>query len=107
MAAQEVPAVHTDVITLISQTKTVDEYGDLVTTETSREVFAERRSVGMKEFYQAQAVGLQPEIVFVLSDYLDYQNERYVEYGGRRYNVIRTYSTEQKIEIVCASEVNP
>lgn len=96
----------TDVITLIAQTKTVDEYGDLSVTETERDVFAERRSIGMTEFYQAQAVGLQPEITFVLSDYLDYNGERFVKYNGRRYNVLRTYTTEQRIELVCVSEVN-
>ena len=47
-----------DIITLISETDTVDEYGDTVTTEAYRTIFAEVKSIGQSEFYQAQAVGL-------------------------------------------------
>lgn len=96
-----------DVLTLIRQETTVDEYGDPVITETRRDVFAEPMSIGQKEFYQAHAVGLQPEVKFRLSDYLDFENESCVEYTGQRYRVLRTYRTGQELEIVCYREVNP
>lgn len=96
-----------DVLTLIRQETTVDEYGAPVTTETSREVFAEQMSIGQKEFYQAHAVGLQPEIKFRLADHLDYENETHVEHDGQRYRVLRTYRTGQELELVCYREVNP
>lgn len=96
-----------DVLTLIRQETTVDEYGDPVITETRREIFAEQMSIGQKEFYQAHAVGLQPEIKFKLADYLDYENEPCVEHTGQRYRVLRTYRTGQELEIVCYREVNP
>lgn len=95
-----------DVLTLITQTRGVDEYGDAVINESTREVFAEVQSVGQKEFYQAQALGLQPEIKFVLADYYDYNGEKLVEWDGKRYSVLRTYSASQKLELVCTREVN-
>ena len=86
-----------EIITLITVTQTPDEYGDPVTTETAREVFAKLGSIGMKEFYQAQAVGLQPELKFVLADYLDYEGETLVEHNGQRFRVLRTYRDDQEV----------
>lgn len=96
-----------DVLVLIHRNTPPDEYGDPVVTETRREVFAEQMSIGQKEFYQAHAVGLQPEIKFKLADFLDYENEPCVEYTGQRYRVLRTFRTGQELEIVCYREVNP
>ena len=97
----------TDILTLIRTDTALDDYGDPVITETSREVFCEQMSIGQKEFYQAHAVGLQPEIKFRLADYLDYGDETLVEHMGQRYRVLRTYRTGQEIEITCYREVNP
>ena len=96
-----------DVITLIQQTRSVDDYGDPVITETARDVFAKLGSIGQKEFYQAHAVGLQPEIKFVLADYLDYDGEEIVLHNGQRYRVLRTYRKGQELEITVYREVNP
>lgn len=96
-----------DVITLIQQTRGVDDYGDPVITETTRDVFAKLGSIGQKEFYQAHAVGLQPEIKFVLADYLDYDGEQLVQHDGQRYRVLRTYRKGQELEITVYREVNP
>lgn len=96
-----------DVLTLIRLETTLDEYGDQVGTEIRRDVFAEQMSIGQKEFYQAHAVGMQPEIKFKLADHLDYENETRVEHQGQRYRVLRTYRTGQALEITCYREVNP
>lgn len=96
-----------DILTLIQQTHGTDALGDPTVTETARNVFAAVRSVGQKEFYQAQAVGLQPELTFVLADYLDYNDEPLAEHNGQRYRVLRTYRTGQELELVCYREVNP
>lgn len=95
-----------DIITLVEEKKAPDEYGDLVVTKTERDVFCEVQSIGMKEFYQAHASGLQPEIKFLIADYYDYNNEQIVIYEGRRYHVLRTYRVEHELEIVCYTEVN-
>lgn len=89
-----------DVIKLLKRTYTTDEYGDNIPTVTSTEVFAEVRSVGMKEKYEALAIGLNPEFSFAIADYYDYINEDQVEYEGEIYRVLRTYRKSQGLEIV-------
>lgn len=95
-----------DTIILVSETDTVDEYGDTVSTTTERQIFAEVKSIGQTEFYQAQAVGLKPEIKFVIADFADYQNEKvlkYTPFNGTEelYTILRTFRTNNRLEIVC------
>ena len=94
-----------EVLTLIHRIQGVDKYGDPAITETRRDVFCRLASIGQKEFYQAQAVGLQPELKFVLADYLDYQGEPLVEHNGTSYRVLRTYRTGLELELVVYREV--
>jgi len=94
-------------ITLMKETNTVDAYGDTVQTFTERTIFAEVKSIGQNEFYQAEAVGLKPEIKFLIADFADYQDEKklkYTPFGGTEkiYNVLRTYRNKLNLEIVCA-----
>lgn len=96
-----------EILTLIQKTQDVDDYGDPIITENTREVFANLGSIGQKEFYQAHAVGLQPELKFVLADYLDYDDEPLVEHNGQRYRVLRTYRKGQELELTVYREVNP
>ena len=96
-----------DILILIQQTRGVDEYGDPTITETRREVFCDNASIGQKEFYQAHAVGLKPEMKLVLADHLDYNGEQMVEYEGQRFRVLRTYRSGMKLEMVVYQEVNP
>lgn len=96
-----------DVIRLVQQTQGTDDYGDPVTVETPRQVYATPGSIGQKEFYQAQAVGLLPELKFTLQDALDYAGEKIVEHNGTRYRVLRTYQNGQALELTVYREVNP
>ena len=96
-----------EVLILIRQTQGSDEYGDPVVTESTREVFGRLGSIGQAEFYQAHAVGLKPELKFILADYLDYENETLVEYQGQRFRVLRTFRNGQELELVLYQEVNP
>lgn len=76
------------------------EYAGAELKETKREVFCSLRSIGMKEFYQANASDFHPELKLVLTDHLDYENEKLVDYDGQRYRVLRTYRAGQELEIV-------
>lgn len=89
-----------DVVTLITESNTVHGVFD-EPTETTREVFCEVRSVGRNEVYQAMAVGINVSIVFVLSIAEDYQNEKELIYKNVRYRVIRTYVSDDGIELTC------
>lgn len=96
-----------DFITLVAKTVTIDAYGDKAVQEKRRQVFCMVESIGMREFYQAHAVGLQPEIKFVIADYLDYQNELTVEYSNPpvSYRVLRNFRKGQELELFCTTEV--
>lgn len=93
--------MYNDVITLLTITEAANNIGDLVETITKKEVFAQVRSIGMKESYEALAVGLKPELTFVLADYYDYDDQEFIEYNSVRYRVLRTYrKASNEIEIV-------
>lgn len=79
-----------------------DEFGDKKQTEIRKERFAELKSIGQTEFYQAQTAGMKPELKFELADYSDYSGEKELIYEGIRYKVMRTYKTKiNSIEITC------
>lgn len=81
------------IITLIKTipNETVDAYGDPVDVEVRRDLFCAIMSIGQAEFYQAQTVGVKPQLKAVISDYLDYQDEEDAVVDGVRYKVLRTY----------------
>ena len=93
--------MYNDVIYLVTKTSTKNEVGDQIEKAVETMRFAKLKSIGQSEFYQAQALGLKPEIKFVLPDYLDYENQEEVIYNGFRYKVLRTFRTGNEIEIVC------
>lgn len=62
-------------------------------TETEREVFCQVLSVTRNEFYSALNVGIRPDLVFKLAVREEYQDERLAEFEDKRYEVIRTYET--------------
>ena len=67
---------------------------------STRETFAALRSIGQQEFYASHATDFNPELKFVLADYLEYEGENLVEYNGQRYRIVRTYRTGQELELV-------
>lgn len=74
--------------------------------ESPRMVYCTTRSVGMREFYEAKDHKLNPSIVFVLQDAVEYRGEKIILYApdGRhrqRYSVLRTYQTGHGLEITC------
>lgn len=82
--------------------ETMDEYGDPVVDLEKVELYAEQRSIGQKEFYQAQTEGEKPEIKFVIPDYWDYDNQPFVIHNNIRYKVLRTYrNNRNELEITC------
>ena len=66
-----------------------------------REVICNEKGVKRSEFYQAQAAGYKPELcVEVMAT--EYENERYFEYNGSMYKILRSYPVAgEKIELVC------
>lgn len=81
-----------DVIKLVARTFTKNEYGVDVWTESSREVYAEVRSVSRTEFFDGGRNGLNPEYVIDIFAG-DYDGEAVCEYAGKRYGVYRFYKS--------------
>lgn len=98
--------MYNEVISLVKKAYALDDYGDTVATTTSRDVFAEIRSIGMREKYEALQAGLNPEYTFVLPDYLEYQDEDEITYKTLLYRVIRTFRNNQTLEIVVTRAAN-
>lgn len=68
--------------------------------ELPQEVFAEVMTASQNEYYKALSNGLEPELVFRLTDYVDYHGEKVLLYEGNRLRVIRTYIEEEALYIV-------
>lgn len=95
-----------DVINLVSQVTSENDMGDAITVETKRQVFANKKSIRQSEFYQAQANGLKPELMFEIR-FADYSEEKKIEYDNKTYSVIRTYTkNDETIELICEGVVN-
>lgn len=102
-----------EVLFFVTQSQCVDDLGDPVITETSREVFCREISIGQTEFYQAHANGLKPELKLEIADYLDYEGEQLIDYTPKgqtemqRFRILRTFTSGHSLELVVYREVNP
>ena len=98
--------IRAEVISLVAENPAAHGVFEANVQETGRDVFAEIRSVGFNEFYTAKAAGIEPSIVFVLSDYQEYEGEKIVLFDSVRYRVVRTYTYGQTIELTCEVATN-
>ena len=90
-----------EIINLISVVRVQDIYGDFAETETSTQVFADKKSIKQSEFYQAMSIGIRPEITFVIRE-IDYSNQDKLQYNNKKYDILRSYSIDgELIELIC------
>lgn len=87
-----------DVLILIAQAISVDEYGNEVATETERQVYCEVHSITQTEFYAAADTELNPQFRFDVF-FGDYQGESICLYNGERYAIYRTYRAGDNLEL--------
>jgi len=74
---------------------------NVVVTETSRTVFANKIGVVRNEFYQALANNLRPTATFVINA-IEYEDEQKLRHDSKDYLVIRSYSKDgDTLELVC------
>lgn len=91
--------MYNEIIKLVSEESTLDKYGNRIPAYTAREVFADVRSIGMREFYSAAQTDYKPECTAVLSDYRDYDGEQIVIWNDEIYHLVRTYRNGRQIEL--------
>lgn len=79
---------------LIGLTKSQDELGYPIATETAYETFCKVESVTRAEFFNAGKAGITPDIVFIVNA-VEYDGQELIEYEGNRYAIYRTYRTDE------------
>jgi len=90
-----------NVCNLLSITTTQDELGQFVKHEKSYMVFCSKMSITRAEFNAAGNLGHKPEILLVV-DSDSYENEKQVEFEGKKYSVYKTYQRNDSFtEIYC------
>lgn len=77
-------------IKLLTPSYSQDSIGQFTATETTTTVFCNVQSVSREEFYDAGRNGLNPEYRVTLFA-PEYNGQKFVEFNGVRYGVIRTY----------------
>lgn len=89
------------------ENQTTNDIGDLVSNITyGKEVFCDEKSIKASEFYQAQAVGMKPEVTLEIM-LVDYEKEKYVIYENEEYTILRTYKkSPEKIELTLVRGIN-
>lgn len=95
--------MYNDIAYLARKVKTGQQtiFGDDIYEYIKSPVFVKVESVTRNEFYSAQVAGYDPQIVFEIADYYDYDGQPFVEYNKVMYKVIRTYRTNVALQIVC------
>ena len=79
-----------DVITLVSVTRTQDEFGVWRSTPSTRQIYCEVESVTRAEFFEGGRNGLNPQLKFVVF-FGDYQGEKTLIHAGKTYGIYRTF----------------
>lgn len=95
-----------DLIRLVSHTKSYDSIGNEIFTDSEREVFCDISKVGQNEFFKAATSDFKAELKVTVF-HSDYQNEKDAVVSCRRlgirnkkYSVYRTYSkSEEQLEL--------
>ena len=75
--------------------------GVLTVTESSRTVFCSLLSNIHSIKTEADAIGIGYEIKLKLADVSEYEGEKFCEWNGDRYEVVRTYQNGEMLEITC------
>ena len=83
------------ILTLIEEAYKPDALGQLIPTETRRDVYCNLASVSASEWFDGGRVGLNPEYRATMFVY-DYNGERIAELDGVRYGIYRTYLAQNE-----------
>lgn len=77
-----------DVIILISESYTQNDYGVPIPAETRKQVFCKVKDITRSEFFEGGRSGLNPEMRFDVFG-CDYDGETILEWRGKRYGIYR------------------
>lgn len=103
MQTSEVMQMYNEICELLTMTQTVSGEGDPVeTVSAAKSVFCRIYSADEKEKTYAVTRGRKAELVIELSDRIDYNDELFVRWNGKVYEVVDTKwgDTSNKIKLV-------
>lgn len=94
-----------EVIELGKETEEVIDY-ELVTSFIFTQVFANKVSIKQKEHYDANKLGLRPEVAFEIR-VEEYDGQSVVKWKDKKYYLIRTFDNQKNgtVELYLSSEV--
>ena len=78
--------------------------GEVIQTPTYTQVYAMRKGVNRREFYDAHLAGLKPEIIFKIRSQ-DFSNHDIVRYIGKIYPIVRAYENGEFTELTVKAPV--
>lgn len=93
-----------DTAYLIGLKYTFDEDGNHVSEETRKRVFAKAESIYSNEFFQAGQSGIKAELKLTVWE-AEYSGERLAEYNGRVYDIYRTFTAYDTVELYLSERV--
>lgn len=93
-----------DKVTLITQTQTKDDIGQPVMTETTSSVSCTVLEVTRAEWVAASQRSLSPAACLKVF-FRDFAGQHLAEFGGKRYEIYRTYQRDDYVELYLAERV--
>ena len=93
-----------DVGYLCKETKKLDKHKRPRISYEDKIVYCNVKSIGLTEFYQAQSVGLKPELK-IECRLIDLDNVTHFKYDNKLYKILRTTKKEDSIELIVTSTI--
>lgn len=82
--------MYTEILYLVTKEHAFDSVGNNIPgVSTLVKTYAKLNKVGTREFYNAVEIGIRPEYELQIKK-VNYNDENYVNYNGKAYDVIRT-----------------
>ncbi len=97
-------AMFKDIGYLMKEIETLDKLKRPKISYQEKKVYCNIKSITQSEFYQAQAVGLKPEIKIEIKC-IDLTDETHFKLNNKIYKILRTYPKEDILEVVLTSMV--
>lgn len=93
-----------DVGFLCKEKTTLDKHNRPKISYEESKIYCNVKSIGLTEFYQAQSVGLKPELK-IEARLIDLDGVSHFKYNNKLYKVLRTTRKEDLVEIVITSTI--
>ncbi len=93
-----------DVGYLCIENKILDKHNRPKISYTEEQVYCNIKSIGLTEFYQAQSVGLKPELKIEIR-FANLDGVTHFKYNDKLYKIIRTNKKEDLVELVITSTI--